>query len=83
MSAAKRERDFYLSKVDQSHALKHIDERLQKVNIITFIIMLYSPLITAYVPDIRINIGQNRTPSINMPVPPRKTKGETQEQGLV
>lgn len=30
MSAAKRERDFYLSKVDQSHALMHIDERLQK-----------------------------------------------------
>lgn len=32
ISAAKRERDFYLSKVDQSHALKHIDERQQKVN---------------------------------------------------
>ncbi|KAL1824650.1 hypothetical protein ACET3Z_011428 [Daucus carota] len=30
MSAAKRERDFYLSKVDQSHAQKHIAERLQK-----------------------------------------------------
>lgn len=33
MSAAKRERDFYLSKVDQSHAQKHIAERLQKVYI--------------------------------------------------
>ena len=31
LSAAKRERDFYLSKVDQSRALNAIEERLKKV----------------------------------------------------
>ncbi|KAK6267264.1 hypothetical protein QUC31_018101 [Theobroma cacao] len=30
ISAAKRERDFYLSKVDQSHALNSIEERMKK-----------------------------------------------------
>ncbi|XP_057992333.1 pre-rRNA-processing protein ESF2 isoform X2 [Hevea brasiliensis] len=30
ISAAKRERDFYLNKVDQSHALSSIEERLKK-----------------------------------------------------
>ncbi|KAL9323726.1 hypothetical protein ACSQ67_008583 [Phaseolus vulgaris] len=30
LSAAKRERDFYLSRVDQSHALNAIEERLKK-----------------------------------------------------
>lgn len=30
LSLAKKERDFYLKKVDQSHALSHIDERLKK-----------------------------------------------------
>ncbi|KDP46388.1 hypothetical protein JCGZ_10228 [Jatropha curcas] len=30
LSAAKRERDFYLNKVDQSHALSSIEERLKK-----------------------------------------------------
>ncbi|XP_057983320.1 pre-rRNA-processing protein ESF2 isoform X2 [Malania oleifera] len=30
ISAAKRERDFYLSKVDQSHALSSIEERIKK-----------------------------------------------------
>ena len=32
ISAAKRERDFYLSKVDKSRALKSIEERLKKVH---------------------------------------------------
>lgn len=31
LSAAKRERDFYLSKVDRSRALSSIEERLKKV----------------------------------------------------
>lgn len=31
LSAAKRERDFYLSKVDKSRALSSIEERLKKV----------------------------------------------------
>lgn len=31
ISAAKRERDFYLSKVDQARALSSIKERLKKV----------------------------------------------------
>lgn len=31
LSAAKKERDFYLAKVDQSRALSSIDERLKKV----------------------------------------------------
>ena len=31
ISAAKRERDFYLSKVDQARALSSIEERLKKV----------------------------------------------------
>lgn len=31
MSAAKKERDFYLSKVDESRALSAIEERLKKV----------------------------------------------------
>ncbi|XP_010921853.1 pre-rRNA-processing protein ESF2 isoform X2 [Elaeis guineensis] len=30
ISAAKRERDFYMSKVEQSHALKHMQERRKK-----------------------------------------------------
>lgn len=33
ISAAKRERDFYLNKVDQSRALSSIEERLKKVDI--------------------------------------------------
>lgn len=32
ISAAKRERDFYLSKVDQSRKLSSIEERMKKVN---------------------------------------------------
>jgi ESF2/ABP1 family protein len=32
ISAAKRERDFYLKKVDQSRALSSIEERMKKVN---------------------------------------------------
>ncbi|XP_039016973.1 pre-rRNA-processing protein ESF2-like [Hibiscus syriacus] len=32
LSAAKRERDFYLSKVDQSCALNAIEERMKKLN---------------------------------------------------
>lgn len=37
ISAAKRERDFYLSKVDKSRALSSIEERLKKVsNIYTY-----------------------------------------------
>lgn len=31
ISAAKRERDFYMSKVEQSRALKHMQERRKKV----------------------------------------------------
>lgn len=36
ISAAKRERDFYLSKVDQSRALSSIEERMKKVNNLHF-----------------------------------------------
>jgi hypothetical protein len=32
ISAAKREQDFYLKKVDQSRALSSIEERMKKVN---------------------------------------------------
>lgn len=32
LSAAKKERDFYLSRVDQSRALDAIEERLKKVH---------------------------------------------------
>lgn len=32
ISAAKREQDFYQSKVDKSHALNSIEERLKEVN---------------------------------------------------
>ena len=35
-SAAKRERDFYLSKVEQSRALSSIEERINKVSIHCF-----------------------------------------------
>lgn len=31
MSAAKREKDFYLSKVEKSRAMTEIDERMKKV----------------------------------------------------
>lgn len=41
ISAAKRERDFYLSKMEQSLAQKHIQERRRKVSILQF---LFIPL---------------------------------------
>lgn len=37
ISAAKRERDFYLSKVDKSRALNSIEERLKKVHLTSLI----------------------------------------------
>lgn len=38
ISAAKRERDFYLTKIEQSLAHKHIQERRRKVNILQFLL---------------------------------------------
>jgi len=40
LSAAKRERDFYLSKVDQSRALKSMKERIKKVRMLIFLCFL-------------------------------------------
>lgn len=37
ISAAKRERDFYLSKVDQSRALNSMQERMKKVSSLLYL----------------------------------------------
>ena len=52
ISAAKRERDFYLSKVDKARALSSIEERLKKVLILqASIFHALMCLITVYTLD--------------------------------
>lgn len=49
ISAAKRERDFYLSKVDKSRALSSIEERLKKVTNVYTSSIIQTPFLLNFV----------------------------------